>query len=327
MFKACFVITEDCNLSCDYCYMKNRHVYMDRETFDYHYKTTLPYFMNHYKQDEYEIDIFGGEPLKNWFMVTHIIHHTKNDPKLKRLNLITNGLLLSDQRVEILKNNNVNCSLSFDGLWAQHLKMYVSLKPRLQKLFNKCSVCVTPRHMNMAENFRFIRNEFQLIPHFKIVRDEIWSKDDVEKFKFELDKLEEIYNEYDILPNLFKHRLDMLVESTKHEIKKSRCFVGNSGCAFSASAKVYPCARFLTNDEFVLYENEPNIEKIDKIDVLSNRFNNCSGCELEDHCDFLCLHEEIEKGIYSNVCDIYKLIELKALEMNEKNGGFCGQEF
>lgn len=327
MFRACFVITEACNLSCEYCYMNNRKVFMSRDVFDFHYKETLPYFMKHYDHDEYELDIFGGEPLEHWFMVSHIIHHTKGDPKLKSLNLITNGLLLNDQRVEILKKHNIKCSLSFDGLWAQHLKTYVSLKPRLQKLFDSCSVCVTPRHMNMAENFKFLIEEFNFIPRFKIVRDNIWTKDDVEKFKFELDKLEEVYFDYlkkgkSIFPSIFEKRLLMLLESSAHQMSKMRCFVGHCGAAFSHDGKVYPCARFLTDDYYPIYDNGVLEENLSIIDDTANKFEGCSGCELEDHCQHICLHQEMmNKGIVSNVCELYKAVEGKVLDINDKLRG------
>ena len=323
MFKACFVITESCNLSCEYCYMKNRSTYMDRETFDYHYKTTLPFFMQHYNQSTYELDMFGGEPLKNWFMVSHIIHHTKNDPKLKSLNLITNGLLLNDQRVEILKKNKVKCSLSFDGLWAQHLKKYLSLKPLLQKLFNSCSVCVTPRYMNMAENFRFLLDEFQLIPKFKVVRDDIWSKDDVEKFKFELNKLEEIYLEYlNKTINVFplEYQLLLMLESRLHPISKLRCFAGNSGAAFGPDKKVYPCARFLSERSYPIYDQEVMIDNLEDIDKIANVYSeDCKQCSQHDFCINMCLHQEMKHGgLLTNVCDVHKATVEKIIDINHE---------
>ena len=323
MFKACFVITEACNLSCEYCYMNNRSNYMSRETFDFHYKTTLPYFMKHYKQKEYELDMFGGEPLKHWHMISHIIHHTKGDPKLKNLNLITNGLLLNDKRVDILKKNNVKCSLSFDGLWAENFRNYMSLKLTLQKLFDSCSVCVTPTHMNMAENFRFLMDEFKLIPNFKIVRDDIWSKNDVEKFKFELDKLEEVYFEYlntsvNVFP--FEYNLLLMLESKAHQMSKLRCFAGSTGAAFSPNKKVYPCARFLTDDYYPIYDQgviKDNLNIID--DFAHNYSDDCKGCAQHEFCHNMCLLQEMQNGgLLSNVCDVYKAITNKIIDINHK---------
>lgn len=325
MFEACFVITEECNMSCEYCYMSNRKRLMSRDTFDFHHENTLPYFMKHYNETEYALDIFGGEPLTYWPMITHIINKTKDDPKRKAINLMTNGLLLNKKRVDYLMANHVNVSLSFDGLWAQQLGKYRSLRPLLSKAFKKCSVCITPRHMNMAENFRFLVDEFDIIPSFKIVRDDIWSNADVEKFKLELDKLEQIYFDYQIMPNLLQHRLDMLIESTKHKIKQMRCFVGHNGAAFAANGKVYPCARFLTNDQLPLHDGHVVEKNLTKIDGIASSFKECVECELEDHCDFICSYEEMKHGgIINNVCEIYKAIELKALEIYEKSEAFYG---
>ena len=325
MFTASFVITEECNLSCDYCYMNNRKELMSRDTFDYHYEVTLPFFMDHYNQSEYTLDLFGGEPLQNWFMIAHIANKTKDDPRLKSIRLMTNGLLLNDQRVNFIKRHEIKASLSFDGLWAQYLKTYVSLKPRLQRLFNSCSVCITPRHMNMAENFRFLMDEFQLIPQFKIVRDNIWSESDVKNFKLNLDELEKVFFEYfdkGLLhfPSLLEHRLLMLLESAAHQISKIRCFVGLNGAAFAPNGKVYPCARFLTDDYYPIFDNVVLKENLDIIDDTAKLFSNdCQKCELGDHCDYMCLHQEmLNNGVIKNVCEIYKAIESKVLDINDR---------
>lgn len=330
MFVACFVITEYCNMECDYCYMNNRRSsFMKPDVFEFHYQETLPYFMKHYGFDKYRLDLFGGEPTTYWNLIEYIINRTKNDKQLDHIFLPTNGLTLTHKDVSFLKNNNVKVSLSFDGMWSEKLRSYMK-NPNLYKhLVDKCSVCVTPDHMNMSENFEFLMNEFQLIPEFKIVRDAIWNEDHVEQFKLELQKLKQTYFKY-IKQNVksfpFEHQLLMMLESRNHQMKKMRCFVGNSGVAFGRNKKVYPCARFLTDDYYPIYdENGVNTENLTIIDDFSNKFTDeCMNCEQTEFCDNMCLHQELtNNGLLANVCGVYKAITEVVIDINHelKNDG------
>ena len=323
MFTACFVITEYCNMECSYCYMKNkRNSMMKPEVFDYHYKTTLPYFMKHYGYDKYKLDLFGGEPTTYWKMIKYIVDRVSSDEKLDHIFLPTNGLTMTPVDVAYLKENNVKVSLSFDGIWAEHLNKYIQNKMLYKVLADKCSVCVTPDHMNMSENFKFLMDEFQLIPEFKIVRDDIWKTEHVDQFKEEIEKLEETYIQYmeknvESLP--FEHNLLMLLESRAHQISKLRCFVGNSGVAFGANKKVYPCARFLTSDYYPLYDGDVALENLSIVDEFSRKYSDdCMKCEQSEFCNNMCLHQEMKNGLMTNVCDIYKEITEMLIRINHK---------
>ena len=326
MFTACFVITEQCNLDCDYCYMDNHNTFMPPAIFDLHYEKTLPYFMKHYNESEYYLDLFGGEPTLWWELIEHIVDRTKDDPHLKTIRLMTNGLFLKDKHVKFIKQHNIETFLSFDGLWAPKLDQYMKLKDIFSSLVDRCSVYITPKHMDMADNYKFLVEEFNLIPDFKIVRDNIWSDKDVDQFAVELDKLEEAYFEYlrkerNLIPKIFEHKLLMLLESSQHQMDKMRCFVGMNGVAFAPDGKVYPCARFMTNELIPLYDGKSFLDKnLEHINEFANKFSDeCRNCEISDYCNHICLQQEyLNKGILKNVCRIYKLTTNKVIEINHK---------
>jgi len=326
MFTACFVITEKCNLDCDYCYMNNCDIFMQPEVFDFHYEKTLPQFMKHYGEDKYYLDLFGGEPCLNWGLVDHIVKKVRGDENLEAVRLMTNGLLIDETHALFIKQNNIKLSLSFDGLWAKNLKQYKNKKKLFKTMVDDCSVCVTPQNMNMADNYKFLIEEFNLVPKFKIVRDNIWSDEDVHLFKSELDKLEEIYFDYlregnNLIPKLFEHRLLMLIEGTIHKMDKMRCFVGKNGVAFSPLGKVYPCARFMTSDFLPLFDGKNILEEnLKLIDEFANKFSNeCKKCEISECCDHICLQQEfLNQGVIKNVCEIYKLVTNKVIRINHK---------
>jgi len=324
MFTACFVITEKCNLHCDYCYMNNNDIFMTKDTFKHHYHKNLPYFLNQYNQQKYNLDLFGGEPLLNWNLIEYINEYVKND-KNCTLNILTNGTLLDNYKVDYIKKNNINTSISFDGLWSEKLELYIKKLNLIKKLVNNVNVCVTPKNIEMSKNYEYMIEHFNILPNFKIVRDNIWEDKDVEIFKIELNKLIKSYIKFlakskNYLPGLIKYNLSLMIESTLHDMNKTRCFAGNNGVAFSIDGKVYPCARFLTNDSYVLYDGNNYVEKnIKKINKLSNTFSkNCDICSINSYCNYMCLQQEIKNGLSSNLCKIYQILSDKIIEINNK---------
>lgn len=131
--------TYECNLGCLYCVnalvRKSRcwgiksfdnGIFIDEDTV----KDGLELFINCLEKDTTPHVVFhGGEPLLNWkiiaFTINYIRQLEKNINKKFRITLITNGLLLSIDKVEALKNNNVEVVLSLDGLEKHHNQMRV----------------------------------------------------------------------------------------------------------------------------------------------------------------------------------------------------------
>lgn len=124
-----FILSENCNLSCKYCFLGNsicRETMpsMTRETAEkallYYSKQIRlkPEWYSHQK----EFIFYGGEPLINFDVLKFIVNRTKEMqengelPQKIKFSMVTNGLLLDDEKIEFLKNNNILTSISVDGL-------------------------------------------------------------------------------------------------------------------------------------------------------------------------------------------------------------------
>lgn len=128
---AYFILTEQCNLACKYCFLGNSNPNKCQTTNYPMTKDTaeqaLQFFSRQTLSDpsqfdnEKEIIFYGGEPLLNFETLAYVIKRAKHYQKLNLLSkklkfsLVTNGILLDEEKIIFLKNNNINVSISIDG--------------------------------------------------------------------------------------------------------------------------------------------------------------------------------------------------------------------
>lgn len=128
---AYFVMTENCNLACSYCFIVNKmdkgskyEKVMTKETV----KNGLDFFCRQINrqpehfEEEKTIIIYGGEPLINYKKVQYLICLIKEYKKQGKLpektnvSMITNGTLISEEKARYLKQENVSIAISLDGI-------------------------------------------------------------------------------------------------------------------------------------------------------------------------------------------------------------------
>lgn len=102
-------ITDDCNFSCKYCYVKKEKNYMDFSTA----KQALDYFASKY--GDFKIQITGGEPLLNFDLIMDIVKYLEEKNISSPINIQSNGSLLDQEKVRKIKEHKINISLSLDA--------------------------------------------------------------------------------------------------------------------------------------------------------------------------------------------------------------------
>lgn len=109
--SAIFYITYKCNLNCSYCFQRKQH----KEMLDTYYELSL---------DEIK-KIFSGISFKSLFLTGGEIFLRKDiadliiffSNKVEKLSLFTNGTLLKDDDIELIRSlNNVDVWFSLDGI-------------------------------------------------------------------------------------------------------------------------------------------------------------------------------------------------------------------
>lgn len=112
------LLTDQCNLACTYCYSKQYRastILSQRKL-----QLAIDYvFSNNYSTKKRFTFIGGGEPTLAWdrleWAIKYIRQKTDNSQSVY-ISLITNGTLLSNERIDFLSRNNINIVFSYDIL-------------------------------------------------------------------------------------------------------------------------------------------------------------------------------------------------------------------
>ena len=126
----CLNIAHDCNLACKYCFasqgdyggVKRELMSFDvaKRAVDFLIKMSGP-------RQHCEIDFFGGEPLLNWDVVKQTVEYIESiqeqHNKIFKLTLTTNGMLLTQDKIDYVNEHKLSLVLSLDGRESVHNAM------------------------------------------------------------------------------------------------------------------------------------------------------------------------------------------------------------
>ena len=127
---AYFILTEQCNLACRYCFMGNASERPKATDYPMSIETAekaLLFFAEQtrkapeYFDEEKSIIFYGGEPLLNFeamkFTVERCRELQQEGRITRNLNFtaITNGFLLDRENISFMRDNNIDVSVSLDG--------------------------------------------------------------------------------------------------------------------------------------------------------------------------------------------------------------------
>ncbi len=115
----CLLVSQDCNLSCRYCFARGGHIPALRKMTAEVGFCAVDFLLEHGKGSFREIDFFGGEPLLNLPVLRKIIQYGHQRALAKGVQLTftltTNATLLTDENIEFLNNHGMSVVLSLDG--------------------------------------------------------------------------------------------------------------------------------------------------------------------------------------------------------------------
>lgn len=342
MFTLEVSVTEKCNLGCPYCYVANRPTWMTKEVFDQGMKD-LPNLMQKSGDKDYHVSFFGGEPLLNWDLITHAVPYLKSDKKCKGINIITNLTMIDEEKANYLKENSVGVSWSFDGMSSNEsrpllpllentnpetgelfdgiLSMYEYKKDIIMDLTNGCKVMIWPGNTkDMKENFEFLLDWGIDHPDFSIVRDDVWTVDDIKQFRYECERLTDFWIE-----KLKSGKacsvgfLRLAILDTLYGLVKGKrpfgCFAGTNGGVLMSSGEFYPCARFASK-KIMKMDEEYNFKYYQDIFNPKN-FDKCEPCDLKQVCNAGCTYSQImnDNKPLDSICELFHIYYEQAIRV------------
>ncbi len=107
-------ITTQCNLNCDYCFVKKTNEYMELATA----KNSVDLLLRSQGKDKL-LSIYGGEPLLNFKLIEKISPYAISQAEKLKKNLIitvcTNATLLEEKYLDFFKKYNIKLIVSLAG--------------------------------------------------------------------------------------------------------------------------------------------------------------------------------------------------------------------
>ena len=275
----CLNVAHDCNLRCEYCFASKGDFGRGRMLMPFEVgKKAIDFLIAESKgRHNLEVDFFGGEPLMNFDVVKRIVEYArgleKQHNKNFRFTITTNGVLLTDDKIEYINREMSNVVLSLDGrkkvndllrVKPDGSGSYDLIVPKYQKLvstrgdkdyyvrgtFTKHNLDFTNDLLHMADL------GFDQLSMEPVVSDEKLD------YSIREEDLPAIFREYE-------HLADLLIQRRKEgkgfnffhfmidldqgpcAIKRLRgCGCGNEYVAVTPEGDIFPCHQFVGDDSW-----------------------------------------------------------------------------
>lgn len=275
----CLNVAHDCNLRCKYCFAAQGDFGSGRKLMPFEVgKSSIDFLIKHSaNRKNLEIDFFGGEPLMNFETVKQIVNYArsieKDNNKNFRFTITTNGILLSDDKIEFINKEMSNVVLSIDGRPEINDALrcridgsgsYNTILPKYMKLVaDRNGKEYYVRGTYTKSNLDFTNDVIHLLnTGFKQISVEPVVSDENEHFALTKYDLPRIYSEYELLAgeilerkkrgeefNFFHFMLDL--DQGPCAIKRLRgCSCGNEYVAITPEGDIYPCHQFVGMDKW-----------------------------------------------------------------------------
>lgn len=293
-----FIVTQNCNLKCTYCYEHNK----TNNSFDVELAKRI--IMNELNiKDEYSeicFDFFGGEPFLEFKKIREIVDYFKNKKFDKKIYFFagTNGTLITKEVQDWLMENRdiFQVALSLDGTREMHntnrsnsydLIPIDFFADKFQYLTVKATI--SPQTINtLSDGVIHLHNlGFKNISCNLAVGVD-WSDDAYTTIlERELNKLIEFYlKNPEIKPcNLFDYKIENAIHPNDGKAIKF-CGAGTRTKVYDINGKVYPCQYFLPLTIGERAEKPLNIKFKDIIDIkdMDTKCQNCVAVNICPSC-------------------------------------------
>lgn len=263
-------LTHDCNLRCPYCFTGKK---FDREMTSDTAKRTAEWVIDYAKQHGQRavFSFFGGEPMMAWDRLREVVLHAEAVAReqgvvaLFRMN--TNGMLIKDEHLRFFEEHDLIFILSIDGNEAMHdserkteggkgshhviagkLPRFLEHNPGMM-----ASVVITPTNVvHAADGIAYL---FDQGVRYLIIKPDVtqaWSREDVAELERQYERVANDYLERTRKGDeLYLNLLDdkWINHAKGAEGISIRCDVGSSQISISPSGNIYPCVRWVKEDE------------------------------------------------------------------------------
>jgi len=316
-------VSQICNMKCIYCYGRDGE-YGEKGLM---YRSTAfkaVDFLFKYSDDKSNVSInfFGGEPLLNFPLIKEVVKYSKclsvKKEKKIHFSISTNGTLFSKNVIEFFNKEKFSVQVSFDGdkeiqdinrPLKKGQSSYDYILPGLKKFLESrngdaaARVTLT-KFDSLGEKVREKLKKIgfkriNITPVTSIITDDFALKEsnyhslfnDLDSICDEL--IERVKCKKNVNDKILFNLLTTLITRKKTFYS---CGAGKGLLAISASGKVFPCHRFVGNDEFILGDvisiKEEKRAPFNYPQIYMSPI--CANCYARYFCGGNCYHENLE---------------------------------
>lgn len=276
----CLHVAHDCNMRCEYCFAgkgdySGQRMLMPIEIA----KAAIDYLIKYSgSRHNLEVDFFGGEPLMNFDVVKETVKYARSleadNNKLFRFTITTNGLLLTDDKIDFINAEMSNVVLSVDGRSTTNDRIrkpvsgttscYDLIMPNFKKLVKNRGEgqyyvrgTFTKYNLDFLDDVLHLYNEgFDQISVEPVVANPSLpyaiTSEDIPSINAEYERLADEMLDREINGdwfNFFHFMMDL--EQGPCAIKRLRgCGCGNEYVAITPDGDVYPCHQFVGHPQW-----------------------------------------------------------------------------
>ena len=324
--KAIIMLTNKCNLMCPYCFETRTPEDMSFEIAE----QAIDFLQsNCQKQQSPYVTFFGGEPLLQFDNIIIPLVEKYNTPIYS---MVTNGTLLTEDRLKFLSKHNVSFMLSFDGPQSiqesqrpmGHNKSSYNTIMSLWPLIQQYEVCHTIRSTLTKDSLNELYNTIMFIKELNVSNLrifpndwELWTEEDRQMLQRQLQKYEEylinsfrdnkepfiFYNYGHAFCELYISNIVQERRMIKKCLPSYRCGIGIAGsCSIAPNGDIYGCHRIspLThNSDWYLGDIWQGIDN-KKVEKLLSYYNKdiigndwCASCPRDKICECGCMSNNL----------------------------------
>lgn len=315
-------VTNNCNLSCSYCFEHNKSIHKDmmdpKDAIKIIETVYSSRYINSRFNSSFTINFFGGEPFLNWPAIKAIVDYCTENNLDVNYGITTNLTILTDEMIEYIDNYNLQLLVSIDGIKEIHDRnrsnSFDKVYSNLQKLKNKdLLIYVEARMTILPEDAASMFQSVKFLIDFGIdcicpmpVTDVEWNDEELEAYKLNFDNIVNYFitnsNKENYKRNIsIKNVNDMLISVLAPEVSDEMlCSIfSNRWCAIDTNGDVYPCHQLPTSTPEIRDKNrignvftgvEENMILKDPKKV-SYYKDECENCNAKGNCKGGCPQE------------------------------------
>lgn len=308
--KATLSLTHKCNLACKYCYAgksskKDMSLATAQKIVDFVMKLAPP-------RRSVEFSFFGGEPLLRFDLIKEIVAYIREKEaesgKAVALSITSNGTVLNQAMLEFFKKEKIDLCISLDGPAQVHnlKRVYKNGRGSFAEVMRKLQMAMGwlegvqvnavygPETLDaLPETVAFFRGVGIPSIHLNPDIQASWREDSCRKFPQIYRQIADQYIQsyqgaQEVAINFIDSKIILFLKGGYGS--QDICGMGETEWGFAPSGNIYPCERFIGEDDeltFCLGNIYSGLDLGRRCAIVQGRGNRneaCKCCEVRRYC-------------------------------------------